>query len=84
MATIGRRRAIASVGKLRLTGMVAWLAWLFIHVYYLSGFKNRTVVLFHWAWSYITFARGSVDCPAALAVFSAQGPRGRRPVWGGG
>jgi NADH:ubiquinone reductase (H+-translocating) len=59
MATIGRSRAIAQAGRLRLTGTIAWLAWLFIHVLYLIGFRSRVVVLFTWAWSYISFQRGA-------------------------
>jgi NADH dehydrogenase len=59
MATIGRSRAIAQLRHLRLTGWFAWLAWLVIHIYYLSGFKNRLLVLIQWAWSYLTFARGA-------------------------
>lgn len=59
MATIGRRRAIAQLPRLRLTGWFAWLSWLIIHIYYLSGFKNRLFVLIQWAFSYLTFARGA-------------------------
>jgi NADH dehydrogenase len=59
MATIGRSRAVVQAGKLRLHGFVAWLAWLVIHIYYLSGFKNRLFVLIEWAYSYVTFARGA-------------------------
>jgi NADH dehydrogenase len=59
MATIGRSRAIAQVGKLKLTGFLAWLAWLFVHVWYLIGFRNRFVVIFDWAWSYFTYRRGA-------------------------
>lgn len=59
MATIGRSRAIAQVGKLRLSGFQAWLAWLVVHVFYLIGFKNRLFVLFSWAWSYFTYKRGA-------------------------
>ncbi|MEY4512418.1 MAG: hypothetical protein RLZZ450_4540 [Pseudomonadota bacterium] len=59
MATIGRSRAIAQVGKLKLSGMLAWLAWLFVHLVYLIGFRNRLLVLFDWAWSYFTYRRGS-------------------------
>lgn len=59
MATIGRSRAIAQVGKLKLSGMLAWLAWLFVHLVYLIGFRNRVLVLFDWAWSYFTYRRGS-------------------------
>jgi len=59
MATIGRRRAIVQAGKLRFGGVMAWWAWLLIHIYYLTGFRNRVVVLIQWAWSYLTFARGA-------------------------
>jgi NADH dehydrogenase len=59
MATIGRSRAIAQVGRLKLTGFMAWLAWLFVHIWYLIGFRNRLLVLFDWSWSYFTFRRGA-------------------------
>ncbi|MDR3605770.1 MAG: NAD(P)/FAD-dependent oxidoreductase [Oligoflexia bacterium] len=59
MATIGKRKAIAVLGKLKLTGYLAWLSWLFIHILYLIGFKNRLVVFFEWSWSYIFSKRGS-------------------------
>jgi NADH dehydrogenase len=59
MATIGRSRAVVQTGRLRIGGLFAWLAWLVIHIYYLSGFKNRLFVLIQWAWSYFTFARGA-------------------------
>ena len=59
MATIGRSRAIVEVGKLRVAGMLAWMMWLTIHIYYLSGFRNRLMVTIQWAWSYLTFSRGA-------------------------
>jgi NADH dehydrogenase len=59
MATIGRSRAVLEAGRIRMGGMLAWLGWLFVHIYYLSGFKNRLFVLFSWAWSYLSFARGA-------------------------
>jgi NADH dehydrogenase len=59
MATIGKHRAIARVGKLHLTGYLAWLAWLFVHLLYLVGFKNRVAVLLQWAWSYLFSKRGA-------------------------
>ena len=59
MATIGRRRAILELGRLRLAGFLAWLTWLLVHVYYLVGFKNRLFVVLQWAWAYLTFARGA-------------------------
>lgn len=59
MATIGRGTAIAETGKLRLKGFVAWLAWLLVHIFFLIGFRNRFLVLFQWAWSYLTYQRGA-------------------------
>ena len=58
MATIGRARAIADLGWLRLTGYPAWLAWLFLHLVFLIGFKNRVVVLVQWLVAYVTRQRG--------------------------
>lgn len=57
LATIGRRAAVAVIGGVRLWGYAAWLAWLFAHIYFLIGFRNRLVVLMEWAWSYWTFER---------------------------
>ena len=59
MATIGRSRAILELGRLRLAGGLAWLLWLVIHIYYLTGFKNRLLVVAEWAWSYLTYKRGA-------------------------
>ena len=59
MATIGRSSAVAHSGKMKLNGFIAWLAWLFIHILYLSGFKNRLFVLAQWTWSYFSYRRGS-------------------------
>jgi NADH dehydrogenase len=59
MATIGKRKAIARTGGLELTGFVAWLAWLFVHLLYLVGFKNRASVLLQWTWSYLFSRRGA-------------------------
>ena len=59
MATIGRSRAIAESRGVEMTGFVAWLAWLFIHLIYLVGFRSRFVVLFTWAWSYFAYDRGA-------------------------
>jgi NADH dehydrogenase len=59
MATIGRRRAIAMVNRMHMSGFLAWMAWLFIHIWYLIGFRNRLVVLITWMWSYVTYRRGA-------------------------
>jgi len=59
MATIGRKAAIAEIGKLHLSGFIAWMAWLTVHIFFLIGFRNRFAVLFNWAWSYFTYQRGA-------------------------
>jgi NADH dehydrogenase len=58
MATIGRSRAVAVLGRLRLSGHVAWWFWLVVHLVMLIGFRNRLVVLVNWAWNYLTYDRG--------------------------
>ncbi len=59
MATIGRRRAVAEVGKLRVQGVLAWYMWLVIHIFFLIGFKNRIFVIWQWFYSYVTYKRGA-------------------------
>ncbi|NUU03700.1 NAD(P)/FAD-dependent oxidoreductase [Herbaspirillum robiniae] len=59
LATIGRKAAIAMVGKLKFSGYPAWLFWLFVHVYFLIGFRNRIMVMSDWAWAYLTFKRSA-------------------------
>ena len=59
MATIGKHRAIAQTGRFRLTGYLAWLAWLFVHILYLIGFRNRLVVFSQWVWSYVFSKRAA-------------------------
>ncbi len=59
MATIGRSRAIAEVGRFKFSGFAAWMVWLLVHVYYLTGFRNRVFVVLSWAWSYLSFRRGA-------------------------
>ena len=59
MATIGRNRAVADLNFVHFSGFLAWLAWLFVHVIYLVGFRNRILVLFQWAWAYVTFNKGA-------------------------
>jgi NADH dehydrogenase len=59
LATIGRRRGVAMIGRLRLSGLVAWLAWLGIHIFFLIGFRSRLVVLLNWFWAYVTYDRSA-------------------------
>jgi NADH:quinone reductase (non-electrogenic) len=59
LAVIGRAQAIADFGRLHLSGVVAWLAWCFVHILFLIGFRNRALVLFEWAWAYLSDRRGA-------------------------
>src|SRR5437899_4040038 len=59
MATIGRHKAVADLHLLHLSGLAAWVAWLFVHILFLVGFRNRVVVLVQWAWAYLTFNKGA-------------------------
>jgi NADH dehydrogenase len=59
LATIGRAAAVAQIGKFELSGYFAWLAWLFVHIFFLIGFRNRLLVMIQWAWSYLTYERGA-------------------------
>ena len=59
MATIGRSAAVAKIGKLEFNGWLAWVAWLFVHLIFLIGFRNRLAVLLQWAYSYVAYKRGA-------------------------
>lgn len=59
MATIGRSRAVAEIGKVRFSGYPAWLAWLFVHLIFLIGFRNKLFVLLQWFYSYVNYKRGA-------------------------
>src|SRR5271166_4368267 len=59
LATIGRAAAVAQFGKVHISGFIAWLSWLFIHIFFLIGFRNRILVMLQWAWSYLTYERGA-------------------------
>jgi NADH dehydrogenase len=59
LAVIGRGRAVADLGRFRFGGFFAWLIWIFVHIFFLIGFRNRLIVLFQWAWAYFTYERGA-------------------------
>ncbi|HEV7920274.1 MAG TPA: NAD(P)/FAD-dependent oxidoreductase [Thermoanaerobaculia bacterium] len=59
LATIGRAAAVAEIGRFRLSGFIAWFAWLAIHIFFLIGFRNRFLVITQWAWAYLTYQRGA-------------------------
>ena len=75
LATIGRHKAVGTVGGLQMSGYLAWLFWLCVHLFYLIGFRNRLVVLFDWAWSYISFERSA-------RVFSPEATKTLRSIDG--
>ena len=70
MATIGRNAGVAQLrGGITLTGFLGWMAWIFVHIYYLIGFRNRLIALATWAWNYLRF-----DRPIRLILESQQDP----------
>jgi NADH dehydrogenase len=86
LATIGRNAAVAVVGRWKLWGRPAWLFWVFLHLLFLIGFRNRLVVMLDWAWAYATFeryARIAVSMPgpppAGPALVAASAPRDASP-----
>lgn len=85
MATIGRSRAVVEVGSLRLHGLLAWLFWLLVHIYYLIDFRSRLLVLIDWAWAYLAYERGArlitghdAGSPAAAAATLTVEPQAER------
>lgn len=81
LATLGRHKAIANFGFIRVTGFLAWYLWLFVHIMYLAGFRNRLSVLIEWAYAYFTYQRGSriisrsagpIDQPVNTSVATAS------------
>jgi NADH dehydrogenase len=86
LATIGRAAAVGDFGKIHISGFVAWMAWLFVHIYFLIGFRNRLAVMFDWAFSYLTYERavrlitGTAEMPTKreteLASFEVTQPEG--------
>jgi NADH dehydrogenase len=59
LATIGRSRAVAHIGRIKASRLFAWLTWLFVHILFLIGFRNRLIVMIQWAWSFVTYDRGA-------------------------
>ncbi len=87
LATIGRHRAIAAFGKVQLEGYVAWFLWLFVHILYLVGFRNRVSVLVQWTYAYFTYQRGVRLISGAMArrgstATPSEPPSSRPPVPG--
>jgi len=86
LATIGRNAAVAKFGKIHISGFLAWLAWLFIHIYFLIGFRNRLLVFIQWFWSYATYERsarlitGSTTLPGWEGMKPAEADKGKFPT----
>jgi NADH dehydrogenase len=75
LATIGRKAAVADVGRFQFSGYLAWLFWLFVHIYFLIGFRNRLIVLMDWAWAYWSFQRyARVIAEPAVSATAAPDP----------
>jgi NADH dehydrogenase len=81
LATIGRAAAVAQFGKLHISGFIAWLSWLFIHILFLIGFRNRLIVMIQWAWSYLTYERGArlITGDSRLPSWAATHPSQTEP-----
>jgi NADH dehydrogenase len=85
LATIGRHRAVANLGgRLKFGGTIAWLMWVFIHILYLAGFRNRLSVLIQWAYSYLTYHRGARLISGQMSQRYSTGVPGEKPAAQGG
>lgn len=80
IATIGRASAVAVIRRFQLSGHVAWLTWLLVHIFFLIGFRNRLVVLFEWGWAYFTDQRGARLITGRTGLSGAAGGGGGPPV----
>ena len=79
MATIGRNKAIADLKVVKLTGFLAWLSWLLIHLLFIVELRNRILIFFQWAWSYVTYAHGArLSYPVFRPVVSPREEEGTR------
>jgi NADH:quinone reductase (non-electrogenic) len=76
MATIGRNRAVADLHFIRLSGFIAWVSWLFIHLIFLIGLRNRIAVFYQWVWAYFTYGRGARLIYGAFKAGEGEGEKG--------
>lgn len=76
LAVIGRGRAVADIWRLRFGGFLAWVIWIFVHIFFLIGFRNRVMVLLEWAWAYFTYQRGARLITWPWRPASGRGPLG--------
>jgi NADH dehydrogenase len=82
LATIGRKAAVAAFGTVKVSGLVAWLLWLFVHIFLLIGFRNRIAVMFSWAWTYFTYERGARLITGDTSALPGVGDQRTRPATG--
>jgi NADH dehydrogenase len=68
LATIGRAKAVGTIFGVHVSGLIAWLAWAGIHIFFLIGFRNRLIVLLRWAWAYFIFQRGARLITGAVEI----------------
>lgn len=82
LATIGRAAAVAQFGRVHISGFIAWLSWLFVHIMFLIGFRNRLLVFIQWAWSYVTYERGArlITGSTQLPGWTATGKPSVQPL----
>ena len=80
MATIGRSAAVAWIGKLKISGFVAWLTWLFVHLVFLIGFRNRLAVLLQWTYSYFAYKRGARIITQTSSICASENTEPSRTV----
>jgi NADH dehydrogenase len=81
MATIGRAQAVAEIRFIHLSGILAWLAWLVVHLFYLIGFENRLLVMVQWAMSYLSYERGARLITGAWQAGAPAEIGSPRPPW---
>ena len=79
MAILGGGQGLVRAGNIQLSGFIAWLAWIFVHVYYLIGFRSRSLVLFEWFWAYTTHRRGARVLAEAVPEANVHLPQFARP-----
>jgi NADH dehydrogenase len=79
LATIGRAAAVAEIGRLKMSGFIAWFAWLAIHIFFLIGFRNRFLVISQWAWAYLTYQRGARLITGRESAIHLDSDRGKEP-----
>jgi NADH dehydrogenase len=79
LAVIGRGQAVADINRLHFGGFIAWLLWIFIHIWFLIGFRNRLMVMIEWAWAYITYQRGARLITEPWRPEAAQEPQAAPP-----